>query len=284
MAITIKYDLLGSEQTLGIQSNRYDRATRRWYAEGIDNDKEGVGDAIEYIRNDPLVQFHQSNLSLPLQAITGTRVGLNNAQGILHYGRRYFNTVPTGVGQVSEGQSWSWSTDWYRRPYKAGGGSPFAAADELFPGCPAGAPNGDFQFLNGASPFIANADDTLVPVRWTWTQRAIRFTVPVVLSYNPLSRVAPFQDRINSGPVKFGGMRFEAYTLLSEGFAFRWEQAANGSVIWTVHYQFLHVSAGFLHQSVVFKRDPVTGFAIGWDAYTFPAYRTANFTNGFPST
>ncbi len=280
MPVTVKYDLLQSTQTLGVQDYRADRAVRRWYAEGITNTTLGIGEAIEFIRNDPSVAFHQSNLSLPIWTIHGERYGPESARGYIYYAHRGFSTLNQFGHSIADFETANWSVDWFRMPMTASGAPDPAGAGAFFPGSPGGAPNGAIRFNDGTFADTVG-DSEILPRAWTWIQSGVRVYVPRTLTFNPLFNTAPLQDHINNNTFSIGSMTFAPYTLLYEGIRAKWSVTSAGSLpTWSAIYTFLHMPRGFLSQNAHFDESQFGGV---WVTTTSISHPAAQFTVGsFP--
>jgi hypothetical protein len=257
----------------------YDRATVRAFVEGINNDKYGVGKAIDAVVADLTRYYHQSNPSLPLQYISARRFGQDSAILQLQYGRRWHRGFTQSPLKVASFRSATWTTQWYRLPYVVATGAPAYEPGWIPTNANLITPHGEMQFHNyaaGTTPPVQ--DSTLIPKDWMWTQNAVRMFVPTVLKSNPLYSVANKLNRINSNSVQFGGMKFPRDTLLFEGVDVEWEEEANGQVMFYTNYSFLHCSHGFVMQNAVF--DDEFG-PPAWNTKQGLAYEEVSMT-GFP--
>lgn len=278
MAITIKYDLLGSSLTKGVTSNMYDRARVRAYIEGIENTNLGVGDAIDEIIADTPRRFHQHVGNLPLAHVSARRHGKTSAIAELVYGRRNVSIPSQPPLKIANFRTTRWAVEWFRLPYTASGLSAFAGTGGLFPNSPNGIPNGTLQFYNGGFGDTVG-DITMIPKPWVFSQSAIRMYVPTVLDFNPLERVAFRLDTINNGAVTFGGFTFNPYTLMFDGIEVDWIDTPQG-VRFVVNYTFLAVRVGFVKQNAYF--DPAQ-FGGVWVTKTALSHQATSFTSpAFP--
>lgn len=183
-----KSDLYESTLTLGISSNRFDRAVRKGLARRVPTDFTGHDVGIKAAMQHR--GRHQSIITLPLGYAMATRLGPDKVFVDLHY-RRGRVTLPTQPEkEVASFRGWHEHVIVYRK------------SDTFDKGLPAG----DLYF-------DPNQKDE--PTGRAWRRPVIRAYVSHVLFYNPFKQVGKAIGKVNPEGSRFvlGGYLLEPRAL-----------------------------------------------------------------------
>lgn len=277
--ISIKFDLHGSSQTIGVSRHRHAQAIRRFRATGATNDNQILNNVlVEAIRqagpfyhaptvpgvigpNDPLAL-------MPLRAAKAERFGLK-VTGKLFYGFDR-SSRPSGALVASFAGS-SEAVASYRYPHDADFNPKFSAT---------GLPDGAI-YVNETWD-LRNKSEGRPTASWMYFRPVVKVEVRARLSFNPIGEVIGLLRRVNSDLVVFGGSNFLATTIRFDHLDVDWVETQFGNAFIVV-YKYTIITGGHWKHLVQWIPDQKGPEGQGtWDVVESLVYEPVVFAGKFP--
>jgi hypothetical protein len=280
MPITQVQDIFqGSALTVGVSSNDYDRAIRRFWVSGLENVKGGLNNkaAINYVldhANDGTVgsgsNNHPAMSTLPIQDATAVLVGPTKAMVTLRYARRNISVPSQPAILIADFETFTDKQKWYSHSFDADGNPTFDGD---------GLPIGLIAYDNVNPTIFPEEDPRAVPKAWERELNGYDIAVPTVLDFNPASDVEYLTDKTNSDSVTFGGLLAPPNTMLFRGLSSKWYDTSEGNR-WSVVYYFTFIRQGFWTQ--VYENVYNGGVFVSRSFIIGKTKQQESFANAFP--
>lgn len=276
MAVEVKFDLLGSTQTLGYTDFRDTKAVRRGQATGLLNNRNALRQAIVASRAE-LGQFHHNLSNLPLRSIQAVKFGKEKALLRANYRHSRFTVPFRDIPAASLIQTRiSVSPTPVFRAWK--GGQPIT------------------DFPTGPIRVVGNfgTDPNRGPDTHMWMRPSIRLYVSTVLDFDPNGIVLSKVGKTNSGPTTFGTITLPRRSVKFDGLDVNWNftVVAAGpivfpgapSVTYSVIYKFTAVAGGWFEQNLLAPDVPDDSGIVSpfWSTFQDTPYPEVDFAGAFP--